>query len=59
MGDLALKLNVSQAAITKAIKILIKEGMIVALKDINDARILRYKLSNEAKNIADKQEGPP
>lgn len=52
--DLALKLNISQAAITKAIKILIKEGMIVALKDINDARVLRYKLSNEAKNIADK-----
>lgn len=50
--DISIKLNITQAAVTKAIKSLIKEGFIESVKDKNDARILRYKLSEKAKEIA-------
>lgn len=51
-SEIAKQLNVSQAAITKAIKSLIKQGMLVAVRDANDARVIHYKLTEEAKPIA-------
>lgn len=51
--DLAEKLNMTQAAVTKAIKSLITDEMITAQKDMSDGRIIRYKLSKEALNVAD------
>lgn len=50
--DISIKLNITQAAVTKAIKSLIKDGFIESVKDKNDARVLRYKLSENAKDIA-------
>lgn len=54
--ELAQKLRISQAAVTKAIKSLIQQNMINAEKDLNDGRILRYKLSKEALFIAQEHE---
>ena len=39
-SELARRLNVSQAAVTKAIKSLVKEGMLETFKDPKDARVI-------------------
>ena len=49
---LAKKLNVSQAAITKAVKPLLSQGMLVTYRDENDARVLYYRLTEIGKPIA-------
>lgn len=49
---LAKKLNVSQAAITKAVKPLLSQGMLETYRDENDARILYYRLTEIGKPIA-------
>lgn len=54
--ELAHSLNISQAAVTKAIKFLLSENMIVSEKDPTDARIIKYTLSDEALHIAKEHE---
>lgn len=54
--ELASSLNISQAAVTKAIKSLIDNNMILSQKDPNDARVLKYTLSDEALFIAKEHE---
>jgi len=49
---LAKKLNVSQAAITKAVKPLLSQGMLESYRDENDARVLYYRLTEIGKPIA-------
>lgn len=49
---LAKKLNVSQAAITKAVKPLLSQGMLETYQDENDARVLYYRLTEIGKPIA-------
>ena len=49
---LAKKLNVSQAAITKAVKPLLIQGMLETYRDENDARVLYYRLTEIGKPIA-------
>ena len=49
---LAKKLNVSQAAITKAVKPLLSQGMLETYRDENDARVLYYRLTEFGKPIA-------
>ena len=49
---LAKKLNVSQAAITKAVKPLLSQGMLETYRDENDARVLYYRLTEIGKLIA-------
>ena len=49
---LAKKLNVSQAAITKAVKPLLSQGMLETNRDENDARVLYYRLTEIGKPIA-------
>ena len=49
---LAKKLNVSQAAITKAVKLLLSQGMLETYRDENDARVLYYRLTDIGKPIA-------
>ncbi|MBF0710224.1 MULTISPECIES: MarR family transcriptional regulator [unclassified Gemella] len=54
--ELAYHLNISQAAVTKAIKFLINEDIIIPEKDPNDARIIKYILSEKAIYIAKEHE---
>ena len=49
---LAKKLNVSQAAITKAVKPLLSQGMLETYRDKNDARVLYYRLTEIGRPIA-------
>ena len=49
---LAKKLNVSQAAITKAVKPLLSQGMLETYRDENEARVLYYRLTEIGKPIA-------
>ena len=49
---LAKKLNVSQAAITKAVKPLLNQGMLETYRDENDARVLYYRLTDIGRPIA-------
>ena len=49
---LAKKLNVSQAAITKAVKPLLSQGMLETYRDENDDRVLYYRLTEIGKPIA-------
>ena len=49
---LAKKLNVSQAAITKAVKPLLSQGMLETYRDENDARVLYYRLTEIGEPIA-------
>ncbi|MGX7073101.1 zinc-dependent transcriptional regulator AdcR [Falseniella ignava] len=51
-SELARRLNVSQAAVTKAIKSLVKEGMLETSKDLRDARVIFYKLTDRARPVA-------
>ncbi|HFI0150916.1 TPA: zinc-dependent MarR family transcriptional regulator [Streptococcus suis] len=50
--EIAKELQVSQAAITKAVKSLLAQDMLVAVRDQKDARIIRYSLTDKAKPIA-------
>jgi len=52
-SDLAKKLNVSQAAVTKAVKQLLSFGMLEALKDEKDARIVLYRLTDLGRPVAE------
>ena len=52
-SELARRLNVSQAAVTKAIKSLVKEGMLETSKDPKDARVIFYQLTDLARPIAE------
>ena len=52
-SELARRLNVSQAAVTKAIKFLVKEGMLETSKDPKDARVIFYRLTDLARPIAE------
>ena len=47
-SDLAKKLNVSQAAVTKAVKSLVRQEMLQAFKDKRDARVTFYRLTELA-----------
>ena len=49
---LAKNLNVSQAAITKAVKPLLSQRMLETYRDENDARVLYYRLTEVGKPIA-------
>lgn len=51
-SELAKRLNVSQAAVTKAIKSLIKQEMLEPFKDVKDARVIFYRLTELAKPVA-------
>ena len=50
---LARRLNVSQAAVTKAIKSLVKEGMLETSRDPKDARAIFYQLTELARPVAE------
>ncbi|VHD38782.1 zinc-dependent MarR family transcriptional regulator [Streptococcus pyogenes] len=50
--DLAKALNISQAAVTKAIKSLVKQDMLAGTKDTVDARVTYFELTELAKPIA-------
>ena len=52
-SELARRLNVSQAAVTKAIKSLVKEGMLETSRDPKDARVIFYQLTDLARPIAE------
>ena len=52
-SEWARRLNVSQAAVTKAIKSLVKEGMLETSKDPKDARVIFYQLTDLARPIAE------
>ena len=51
-SELARRLNVSQAAVTKAIKSLVKEGMLETSRDPKDARVIFYQLTDLAQPVA-------
>lgn len=51
-SELARRLKVSQAAVTKAIKSLIKKEMLEPFKDAKGARIIFYRLTELAKPVA-------
>ena len=51
-SELARRLNVSQAAVTKAIKSLVKEGMLETYRDPKDARVIFYQLTELAQPVA-------
>ncbi|MDK6972399.1 zinc-dependent MarR family transcriptional regulator [Streptococcus constellatus] len=51
-SELAKRLNVSQAAVTKAIKSLIKQELLEPFKDVKDARVIFCRLTELAKPVA-------
>lgn len=51
-SDLSKRLNISQAAVTKAIKYLLSQGMLASVKNKDDARITYFELTDIAKPIA-------
>ena len=55
-SDLAKKLNVSQAAVTKAVKSLARQEMLQAFKDKRDARVTFYRLTELAQPIAEEHQ---
>lgn len=55
-SDLAKRLNVSQAAVTKAIKSLVRQGMLETFKDTKDARVTFYRLTDLARPIAEEHQ---
>lgn len=55
-SDLAKKLNVSQAAVTKAVKSLVRQEMLQAFKDKRDARVTFYRLTDLAQPIAEEHQ---
>ncbi|KXT72841.1 Transcriptional repressor AdcR for Zn(2+)-responsive expression [Streptococcus sp. DD10] len=50
--DLAKRLNVSQAAVTKAIKSLLNKDMLESFKDEKDGRVSFYRLTELGKPVA-------
>ena len=58
-SELARRLKVSQAAVTKAIKSLIKKEMLEPFKDAKDARIIFYRLTELAKPVAAEHQHHP
>ncbi|MBM7637100.1 zinc-dependent MarR family transcriptional regulator [Streptococcus saliviloxodontae] len=50
--DLAKSLNVSQAAVTKAVKSLVSKGFLKTQKDSKDGRVTYFSLTSEALPIA-------
>ena len=55
-SDLAKRLNVSQAAVTKAIKALVEQKMLETFKDKKDARVTFYRLTDLARPIAEEHQ---
>lgn len=52
-SDLAKRLNISQAAVTKAVKYLVKQEMLAPVKDKGDARVTYFELTDIAKPVAE------
>lgn len=50
--QLAKRLTVTQAAVTKAVKNLIQQGLIVAEKQPRDARVIKLSLTEQALPVA-------
>lgn len=50
--DLARRLGVSQAAVTKAVKSLVSKDMLTSIKDTDDARVTYFTLTDQAQAIA-------
>ncbi|MFS9016996.1 zinc-dependent MarR family transcriptional regulator [Streptococcus cristatus] len=55
-SDLAKRLNVSQAAVTKAVKALVEQKMLETFKDKKDARVTFYQLTDLARPIAEEHQ---
>ena len=55
-SDLAKRLNVSQAAVTKAVKALVEKKMLETFKDEKDARVTFYRLTDLARPIAEEHQ---
>ncbi|MGT2772275.1 zinc-dependent MarR family transcriptional regulator [Streptococcus marimammalium] len=55
-SDLAIRLKISQAAVTKAIKSLVNQGMLASSKNKEDARITYFELTDLAKPIAEEHQ---
>ncbi|MGT2756588.1 zinc-dependent MarR family transcriptional regulator [Streptococcus ovuberis] len=55
-SDLAKALNVSQAAVTKAIKALKAQGMLESVRDAKDGRMTYHQLTDLARPIAQEHE---
>mgnify|MGYP000947498011 FL=1 len=55
-SDLAKRLNVSQAAVTKAVKALVEQKMLEIFKDKKDARVTFYRLTDLARPIAEEHQ---
>ena len=55
-SDLAKRLNVSQAAVTKAVKSLVEQKMLETFKDKKDARVTFYRLTDLARPIAEEHQ---
>ena len=51
-SDLAKRLIISQAAVTKAIKYLVSQGMLASVKNKEDARVTYFELTDIAKPVA-------
>ena len=58
-SDLAKRLNVSQAAVTKAVKALVEQKMLETFKDEKDARVTFYRLTDLARPIAEEHQHHP
>ena len=55
-SELAKRLNVSQAAVTKAVKALVEQKMLETFKDKKDARVTFYRLTDLARPIAEEHQ---
>lgn len=55
-SDLARELNVSQAAVTKAVKSLVANELLTAVKDKQDGRVSYFQLTATAKPIAEEHD---
>ena len=55
-SDLAKRLNISQAAVTKAVKALVEQKMLETFKDEKDARVTFYRLTDLARPIAEEHQ---
>ena len=55
-SDLAKRLSVSQAAVTKAVKALVEQKMLETFKDKKDARVTFYRLTDLARPIAEEHQ---
>lgn len=55
-SDLAKRLNISQAAVTKAVKALLEQKMLETFKDKKDARVTFYRLTDLARPIAEEHQ---